>query len=98
MRDFVKILLRNHIPLYQKLLVFPSFRNFRLSETLLKPVFNENSFVLNIPNNKEIIENESILQVSTFRRKKTKLKREKRNQRRKKMRNLSWKKKEQKNY
>lgn len=40
----------------------------------------------------------SILEVSTFRRKKTKLKREKRNQRRKKLRRLSAKKKEKKNY
>lgn len=70
---------------------FPKFRNFQL------PLFFTNVFKMNILGLISPLD-EAILKVSTFRRKKSKLKREKRNQRRKKMRRLSEKKREKKNY
>ena len=70
--------------------------NFNSIGSLFSPFSNERFLILNNLENKQM--DESVLQVSTFRRKRTKLKREKRKQRRKKMRNLSWKKKEAKNY
>lgn len=71
--------------------ILPKFRNFQL------PLFFTNVFKMNNFGLMSSLD-EAILRVSTFRRKKSKLKREKRNQRRKKLRRLSEKKREKKNY
>lgn len=94
--SFLSVLLKNPFRIHKNIETIPWLKNFELNGTLLNDKIHKNKIMMLETNKK--IENNHILEVSTFRRKKTKLKREKRNQRRKKLRNLSWKKKEHKNY
>ncbi len=84
-------LFRNSFHFFIRSAVFSRLANFRFP-LFFSDLFKMNSFRLN-----STID-EAILMVSTFRRKKSKLKREKRNQRRKKLRRLSERKRERRNY